>query len=184
MMEISCLVEPRGRGDTYPGFPPVSWDKPGKRTQLVIDAEMSLLNAKFVNHCCKKLYSEKINKRGRDWPIFKKKLMTFRQDDICFSWFPSYGYFGLLLSQNAVGPYKLPVPWDSPHWSGCQQVQRSSSHALPGSVHHEWFGAHSLAYKPLLWGPPEKVILYPLTVSIIFSINLWPNAHSRWIILY
>ena len=34
---------------------------------------MSLLNAKFVNHCCKKLYSEKINKRGRGWPIFKKK---------------------------------------------------------------------------------------------------------------
>ena len=24
-------------------------------------------------HCCKKLYSEKINKRGRGWPIFKKK---------------------------------------------------------------------------------------------------------------
>ena len=50
-------VEARDHGDSYPGFPPVSWDKPGKLTQ--IDAEMSLLNAQSVNHCCKKLYCEK-----------------------------------------------------------------------------------------------------------------------------
>ena len=30
--------------------------KPGKPTQLVIDAEMSPLNAQFAIHCCKKLY--------------------------------------------------------------------------------------------------------------------------------
>ena len=44
-----------------------SWDKPGKWTQLVIDAEMFLLNAQFVNHCCKKLYNEK-NRRGFQIP--------------------------------------------------------------------------------------------------------------------
>ena len=38
---------------------------------------MSLLNAQFAFHCCKKLYSEKINKRGQGWPIFKKKYAYF-----------------------------------------------------------------------------------------------------------
>ena len=36
IMVTSRLVEPRGRDDTYPGFPSMSWDKPRKRTQLVI----------------------------------------------------------------------------------------------------------------------------------------------------
>ena len=31
---------------------------------------MPLLNAQFANHSCKKLYSEKINKRGRVGLIF------------------------------------------------------------------------------------------------------------------
>ena len=65
------------QGDTYPGFPPMSWDKPGKQTQLVKDAEMSLLNAQFVNHCCKKLYSEKLTKETWVGPYLKKVVAFY-----------------------------------------------------------------------------------------------------------
>ena len=47
--------------------------------------------------------------------------------------------------QNSSSPFKLPVPWDPYLWSGRQQVQRNSSHALPGSVRQERVGAHGLA---------------------------------------
>ena len=51
-------------------------DKPRKQTQLVSDEEMSLLNAQFVNCCCRKLYSDKLTKRP-GWAHTSKRITSY-----------------------------------------------------------------------------------------------------------